>query len=69
MTSNTRAMPIPYCISSLFFAFFCLSFTRLFYHLSSFITSEDRNMYAVEFFRMPKFIHFLGERHRVLKKD
>lgn len=24
--------------------------------------------YAVEFFRMPKFIHFLGERHRVLKK-
>ena len=26
-------------------------------------------LYAVEFFRMPKFIHFLGERHRVLKKD
>ena len=25
--------------------------------------------YAVEFFRTPKFIHFLGEHHRVLKKD
>lgn len=24
--------------------------------------------YAVEFFRTPKFIHFLGEHHRVLKK-
>ena len=26
-------------------------------------------LYAVEFFRTPKFIHFLGEHHRVLKKD
>lgn len=25
-------------------------------------------LYAVEFFRTPKFIHFLGEHHRVLKK-
>lgn len=47
MTSSTREMPIPYCISSLFFAFFCLSFTRLFYHLSSFITSEDRNILRI----------------------
>ena len=28
-----------------------------------------KNKYAVEFFRTPKFIHFLGEHHRVLKKD
>lgn len=27
------------------------------------------NKYVVEFFRTPKFIHFLGEHHRVLKKD
>ena len=47
MTSTTKAMPIPYCKSSLFFAFFCLSFTRLFYHLSSFITSEDRNILRI----------------------
>ena len=52
MTSNTKAMPIPYCKSSLFFAFFCLSFTRLFYHLSSFITSEDRNILRIFFYKI-----------------
>lgn len=31
--------------------------------------SGFKKRYAVEFFRTPKFIHFLGEHHRVLKKD
>ena len=26
-------------------------------------------LYAVDFFRTPKFIQFLGEHHQVLKKD
>ena len=30
---------------------------------------QEEEGYAVEFFRTPKFIHFLGEHHRVLKKD
>lgn len=33
------------------------------------IKIRRRPLYAVEFFRTPKFIHFLGEHHRVLKKD
>ena len=28
----------------------------------------SKEKYAVEFFRTPKFIHFLGEHHRVFKK-
>lgn len=40
---------------------------------TSTIAEEKSNVtstpYAVEFFRTPKFIHFLGEHHRVLKKD
>ncbi|CJZ25380.1 transposase-like protein%2C IS1239 [Streptococcus pneumoniae] len=33
------------------------------------LTIDSRRLYAVEFFRTPKFIHFLREHHRVLKKD
>ena len=43
ITTNKIVIPRPYCHSRLFFALFCLFFTRLFYHLLSFITSEYRN--------------------------
>lgn len=43
ITTNKIVIPRPYCHSRLFFAFFCLFFTRLFYHLLGFITSEYRN--------------------------
>ena len=32
------------------------------------MSTDKHKLYAVEFFRTPKFIHFLGEHHRVLKK-
>ena len=43
ITTNKIVIPRPYCHSRLFFAFFCLFFTRLFYHLLGFITSECKN--------------------------
>lgn len=43
ITTNKIVIPRPYCHSRLFFALFCLFFTRLFYHLLGFITSEYRN--------------------------
>lgn len=43
ITTNKIVIPRPYCHSRLFFALFCLFFTRLFYHLLSFITSECKN--------------------------
>ena len=43
ITTSKIVIPRPYCHSRLFFALFCLFFTRLFYHLLGFITSECKN--------------------------
>ena len=47
ITTNKIVIPRPYCHSRLFFAFFCLFFTRLFYHLLGFITSECKNNHTL----------------------
>ena len=43
---------------------------KLYFNIDKSVKSSYRlRGYAVEFFRMPNSIYFLGEHHRVLKKD